>query len=112
MDKQMEQSQAIECFAALAQESRLSIVRLLVHETPDGLPVTEISQRLGILQSTLSGHLGVLKRTKLLRSTRRQREIIYSADLDEMNALVRFFLEDCCAGNTKNCGQILSLLQA
>lgn len=107
----MDQSHAIECFAALAQESRLSIVQLLMIEAPNGLPVSEISRQLGILPSTLSGHLGVLKRTQILTSTRRQREIIYAANLDVMSDLISFLLQDCCSGNIQNCSQILSLLE-
>ncbi len=107
----MDQEHAIETFAALAQESRLAIYRLLVREEPHGLPVGEISRRLDIVPSTLSGHLGVLKRARLLRSTRHQREIHYAADLEAMGELVRFLLEDCCNGQVENCGEIASLIK-
>jgi DNA-binding transcriptional ArsR family regulator len=106
----MDMETAIDAFAALAQESRMSIFRLLVHEEPHGLPVGEISRRLNIVPSTLSGHLGVLKRTGLLKSTRRQREIHYAANLDAMGDLVRFMLEDCCDGRVENCGEIADLI--
>ena len=102
---------AIETFAALAQESRLAIFRLLVREGPRGLPVGEISRRLDIVPSTLSGHLGVLKRAGLLRSTRHQREIHYAVRLDAMGDLVRFLLEDCCIGQVENCGEIALLIK-
>ncbi len=108
----MDTELAIEAFAALAQDSRLAIFRLLVREEPDGLPVGEISRRLNIVPSTLSGHLGVLKRARLLKSTRHQREIHYSANLEAMSGLVRFMLEDCCEGNVENCGEIVSLLKS
>ena len=108
----MDQEIAIEAFAALAQDSRLAIFRLLVREEPNGLPVGEISRRLSIVPSTLSGHLGVLKRARLLKSTRHQREIHYAANLEAMSELVRFMLEDCCAGNVENCGEIVSLLKS
>jgi DNA-binding transcriptional ArsR family regulator len=106
----MNQQQAIESFTALAQESRLEVFRLLIREQPNGLPVGEISRRLGIVPSTLSGHLGVLKRAGLLKPTRHQREIHYAARLDAMGDLIRFMLEDCCAGQVSNCDQILSLI--
>jgi ArsR family transcriptional regulator, arsenate/arsenite/antimonite-responsive transcriptional repressor len=108
----MEQDAAIDAFAALAQESRLAIFRLLVREEPNGLPVGQISRRLDIVPSTLSGHLGVLKRARLLKSTRHQREIHYFANLATMNGLVGFLLEDCCNGQLENCGEILSLLKS
>ena len=106
----MNQERAIESFAALAQDSRLAVFRLLVQQEPNGLPVGEISRRLGIVPSTLSGHLGVLKRTGLLRSTRHQREIHYAANLESMGRLVRFMLKDCCDGQVENCDEILSLI--
>lgn len=106
----MDQDHAIEAFASLAQDSRLAIYRLLVRKEPDGLPVGEISRQLNIVPSTLSGHLGVLKRAGLLKSTRHQREIHYAADLEAMGDLVRFMLEDCCDGRVENCGEIISLL--
>jgi DNA-binding transcriptional ArsR family regulator len=106
----MNQNIAIECFTALAQDSRLAVFRLLVKEVPNGLPVGEISRRLNIVPSTLSGHLGVLKRTGLLEATRRQREIHYAANLEAMSELIRFMLEDCCDGQVENCDKILSLI--
>lgn len=107
----MNQDTAIEAFGALAQESRLAIFRLLVSEEPHGLRVSEISRRLNIVPSTLSGHLSVLKRARLLKSTRHQREIHYAANLDSIGDLVRFMLENCCAGQVENCSQIVSLLK-
>ncbi len=106
----MDQERAVETFTALAQESRLAIYRLLVREEPHGLPVGEISRRLDIVPSTLSGHLGVLKRAGLLKSTRHQREIHYATNLDAMGDLVRFMLEDCCDGKVENCSEIASLI--
>ncbi len=106
----MDQERAIETFAALAQETRLAIFHLLVQMGPQGLPVGEVSRRLDIVPSTLSGHLGVLKRVGLLKSTRHQREIHYAANPDTMGDLVRFLLEDCCRGNVEDCGKIVALI--
>ena len=107
----MDQIKAVDAFSALALESRMAIFRLLVREEPNGLRVGEISQRLGIVPSTLSGHLSLLKRAGLLKSTRHQREIHYSANLETMNDLVRFMLLDCCNGQVENCSEILTLLE-
>ena len=106
----MDQERAIETFSALAQDSRLAIYRLLVREEPLGLAVGEISRRLDIVPSTLSGHLGLLKRAGLLKSTRHQREIHYAANLHAIGNLVRFMLEDCCGGKVENCSEIVSLI--
>ena len=107
----MKQELAIEAFGALAQVSRMSIFRLLVRVGPAGLPVGEISRRLDIVPSTLSGHLAVLKRSGLLTATRYQREIHYAANLSTVNDLVGFLLSDCCDGRLDNCSEILSLLK-
>ncbi|MCP4073465.1 MAG: winged helix-turn-helix transcriptional regulator [Hyphomicrobiales bacterium] len=106
----MDQDNAIEAFAALAQDSRMAIYRMLVCETPKGVPVGEISRQLNIVPSTLSGHLAILKRAGLLKSTRHQREIHYAANLNAMGELVSFMLEDCCNGQVENCKEIVSLI--
>lgn len=107
----MDQNSAIEAFGALAQTTRMSIFRLLVRAGPDGLAVGEISRRLDIVPSTLSGHLAVLKRGGLLTATRHQREIHYAADLGAVNSLIDFLLSECCDGRLDNCSEILSLLK-
>jgi len=107
----MDQDTAIQTFAALAQETRMAIYRLLVRTEPRALPVGEISRRLAIVPSTLSGHLAILKRAGLLKSTRHQTEIHYTANLETMGDLVRFMLEDCCNGQVENCRDIALLLR-
>jgi ArsR family transcriptional regulator, arsenate/arsenite/antimonite-responsive transcriptional repressor len=106
----MDMTIAIEAFAALAQESRMAIYRLLVREEPHGLPVGEISRRLNIVPSTLSGHLGILKRSGLVKSTRHQREIHYAANLHAMGDLVQYMLEDCCDGKVESCSDVATLI--
>lgn len=108
----MDQTVAIEAFAALAQSSRMAIFRLLVKAGPEGLQVGEIGRTLGIVSSTLSGHLAVLKRAGLLKARRHQREIHYSANLEIVNDLIGFLLADCCDGRLENCSKIISLLNA
>jgi DNA-binding transcriptional ArsR family regulator len=108
----MDQDKALEAFAALAQTSRMTIFRLLIRAGPDGLQVGEISRRLDIVPSTLSGHLSVLKRAGLLKATRKQREIHYAANLPIVGDMVGFLLADCCDGRVENCSEILSLLEA
>ena len=107
----MDQSKAIEAFAALAQDTRMSIYRLLVKQANGTVRASEISEQLGIVPSTLSGHLAILKRSGLLKSVRHAREIRYSADIEAMNDLISFLLQDCCNGQMDNCGKILTLLK-
>ncbi len=106
----MDQNNAIDVFSALAQPTRISVFRLLVQIGPQGLPALEISRRLGVVPSTLSGHFAILKRSGILTATRHQREIHYAANLAAVNELIEFLLSDCCGGQISNCGDILSLL--
>jgi len=106
----MEETIAIDGLSALAQSTRLAVFRLLVGAGPEGLPVLEISRRLGIVPSTLSGHLSILKRSGILTATRHQREIIYAVNLAAVNDLIHFLLSDCCGGKIENCADILCLL--
>jgi len=106
----MDQDAAIDAFAALAHPTRLAVFRLLVRQMPDGVPALTIAERLDAKPSTLSGHLGILKRAGLLTSTRHQREIRYAANLEAINSLVGFLLSDCCGGRVRNCSDILTLL--
>lgn len=94
----MDRSDATDAFGALAQPTRLDAFRLLVRHEPDGLPVGEIARALGVPHNTLSTHLAILARAGLVRSERRSRLIIYRADLDAVQQLAAFLLEDCCAG--------------
>mgnify|MGYP001054569470 CR=1 FL=1 len=106
----MDQDTAISIFAALAQSTRMSVFRLLVNQGPDGMPALEISRRLGVVPSTLSGHLAALRRSGVLTATRHQKEIHYAADLATVNKVIVFLLADCCNGQVENCREILSLL--
>lgn len=108
----MNQESAIDAFGALAQTSRMEIFRLLVRTGPEQLQVGEIARALDIVPSTLSGHLAILRRAGLLKATRHQREIHYSANLAAVNDLVGFLLADCCAGRLDNCSEIISLLKS
>ncbi|MCA0920674.1 ArsR/SmtB family transcription factor [Pseudooceanicola nanhaiensis] len=100
----MKQEDAIDAFSALAHETRLAVFRLLVREGPEGVPALEIARRLAVKPSTLSGHLGILKRAELVTATRRQKEILYAPNFASVDLLVRFLLQDCCGGDATACG--------
>lgn len=103
----MDISTAVLNLAALAQESRLTIFRLLVQHGPDGLCVGDIGEELGIPAATLSFHLKELNRAGLVKATRDGRNIFYAPNFDLMNELLMFLTENCCGGrnctDTKNC---------
>jgi ArsR family transcriptional regulator len=99
----MDQKSAIAALAALAQETRLALFRLLVATGPDGLPAGMIAERLGVLPSSLTFHLNQLHRAGLIRQRRQSRQLIYSAEYDAMNALLAYLTENCCAGAGDAC---------
>ncbi len=94
----MEKEDVITALAALAQESRLEIFRLLVRAGPAGLPAGQIAERLGLPANTLSFHISQLKHAGLVSVKRESRSLIYSAAFSTMNALLGFLTENCCEG--------------
>ena len=105
----MEERQALAAFGALSQETRLKIVRLLVVAGPDGLAAGEIAARVEVSPSNVSFHLKELERAGLVSQQREARSIVYSAGYDAFGGLVRFLMEDCCAGNPDICAPALDV---
>ena len=99
----MKLSKATAGLAALAQEDRLAIYRLLVKAGPDGTTPGSIAQRLKLPAPTLSFHLAKLAAAGLIWSRRDGRHVVYAPDLTAMNALVAFLTEECCGGNPDLC---------
>ena len=93
----MKTETALERLAALAQETRLAIFRLLVRRGALGAPAGEIAERLAIPKPTLSFHLAQLESAALLSARRDGRSIRYAVDFDAIGALVGFLYESCCA---------------
>jgi len=94
----MKTSFAVDSLSALAQETRLNIFRLLVRHAPDGLPAGAIARRLRLPGPTLSFHLNVLAAAELVQPRKNGRSISYSANLENVNRLTSFLMENCCGG--------------
>ena len=92
--------QAIDALAALAQETRLQVYRLLVEAGQEGLSAGRIGEALDLPPATLSFHLAHLARTGLAQSRQEGRFVIYSADFRNMNALVGYLTENCCVSGS------------
>lgn len=105
----MEERQALSVFAALSQETRLRIVRLLVVAGDEGFPAGAIAEQLGTAASTMSFHLKELEQAGLVRSRRESRSIIYTAEYDALSGVIRFLMEDCCAGRPEVCEPALAV---
>ena len=100
----METPQAVAALGALAQESRLTIYRLLVEAGPTGLSVGEIGAAVQAAPATLSFHLKELFRAGLVLSRQEGRFVFYSANYAAMNDLLGFLSENCCARDGTECG--------
>jgi len=93
----------VAAFEALAHETRLAVLRLLIPAGPDGLAAGEISEGIGLPPAALSFHLSRLVQADLIAARRAGRQIFYAARYERMTALLRFLVEDCCARAPSGC---------
>ena len=94
---------AVTALAALAQESRMNVFRLLVKSGSEGLPAGVIAERLGIPPATLSFHLKELVTGGLIESRREGRSMIYALRIEGIRVLMGFLTADCCQGRPELC---------
>jgi DNA-binding transcriptional ArsR family regulator len=94
----METKQVLAALAAIAQESRLAVFRLLVQVGPDGMAATKIAEQLAIAPSSLSFHLKALTHAGLITPRSAGRLVIYAADVAVMNDLIGYLTANCCGG--------------
>lgn len=92
----MDTDDVVKAFGALAQDTRLKILNLLVESGQNGLPAGDISLALGVPQNTLSFHLSHLEHSGLVHRRRAGRFIIYSANHGGMKDLLRYMVDHCC----------------
>jgi len=95
----METKSALTALSALGHESRLAAFRQLVQAGSDGLSVGELRDRLALPPATLSAHLNILRAAGLVQDEREGRVIRVRADYVQMNALLAYLTENCCAGS-------------
>jgi DNA-binding transcriptional ArsR family regulator len=99
----METKSAVAALAALAQDTRLAVYRLLVQQGPSGLAAGEIAAQLALAPATLSFHMKELSRAGLVTARQAGRFVFYAADFTAMNALLQFLTENCCAADCGPC---------
>jgi DNA-binding transcriptional ArsR family regulator len=103
----MEIKSAVSALAALAQETRLSIFRLLVEAGPNGVPAGRIGEALDVPPATLSFHLKELNHAGLTTSRQEGRFVFYSANYEQMAALMSYLTHNCCHGMPGECLSIM-----
>ncbi len=92
----MRRSKALGALSALANETRLDLIRLLAQRGTDGIAAGEIAQSLGVGASRLSFHLAALERAGLIQSRKAARNVIYSIDALGLGQTISYLLNDCC----------------
>jgi len=99
----MEKIDAVAALAALAQDNRLAVFRLLVAAGPEGMPAGEVAKRLGLPPNTLTFHFDRLRMAGLVSVRREGRSMIYAAQFDTMNRLLGYLTDQCCGGQPEKC---------
>ena len=105
----MKETHAVIGFGALAQETRLRILRLLVQAGPEGRAAGDIAHAVKVSPSNLTFHLKELEHANLIRQRREARSIIYSADYAALSNLIQFLMQDCCGGRPEVCAPVLAV---
>ena len=102
----MKNTEAVSAFEALGQESRLNVFRLIVQRGDVGLTPSQIIEKLGIPNATLSFHLKELYQSNLITVERQSRNLIYRPNAQLVQNLSEFLLDNCCGG--KSCSSVRS----
>ncbi len=102
----MKKPDVLTAMAALAQENRLDIFRLLVQSGPDGMAAGQVSERLDLAPNTLTFHFDRLREAGLVTVRRDGRSMIYAARFEAMNGLISFLTENCCQGAAEACAPV------
>jgi len=99
----MKKIDAVAILAALAQDNRLDVFRLLVEAGPEGMPAGHIALSLKLPPSALTFHLDRLREAGLVAVRRDGRSMIYAARFEAMNSLVSYLTDHCCQGRPELC---------
>ena len=104
----MEKTDAVAALAALAQDNRLDVYRLLVQAGPEGMPAGAVAETLDLAPNTLTFHFDRLRTAGLVSVRREGRSMIYAARYEAMNGLIAFLTENCCQGASGSCRRSVS----
>jgi len=99
----VKKTSALAALAALAQENRLDVFRLLVEAGPNGMPAGAVAEALDLAPNTLTFHFDRLRQAGLVTVRRNGRSMVYTARFEIMNALLSFLTENCCGGAPEKC---------
>ena len=94
----MDEDHVVKALAALAHPARLKAFRALVVSGPQGLTPGVMQEGVGIPATTLSFHLKELASAGLVTQERVSRNVVYRVAFDQMNGLLGYLTDNCCAG--------------
>ena len=103
----MKKADAVAALAALAQDNRLDVFRLLVQAGPEGMPAGRVADSLDLAPNTLTFHFDRMRDAGLVTVRREGRSMIYAAEFEQMNALLGFLTENCCQGAAEKCSSAI-----
>lgn len=103
----MDKESTLEALAALGQETRLDVFRLLIQAGGEGMLAGEVAETLDVRQNTMSTNLSILSQAGLIRKQREGRAIRYFADMDGVRGFLAFLMEDCCGGRPDLCQPVI-----
>ncbi len=95
----MNEEQIIKALAALAHQVRLRVFRALVVAGAEGLTPSVLSEQLEVPSTALSFHLKELVNAGLVTQERMSRNLIYRADFIQMDGVLGYLTQNCCAGS-------------
>lgn len=99
----MKTTQAVRALAALAQDDRLKLYRLLVKAGPQGMPAGQLARSSRMPAPTVSFHLAKLVAADLAWSRKEGRFVIYGPEIAAMNRLLGYLTDECCGGQPALC---------
>ncbi|MFA3916301.1 arsenate reductase/protein-tyrosine-phosphatase family protein [Ruegeria hyattellae] len=98
----MEQ-QILEQLTTLGHPQRISVFRMLMRRYPDVIPAGELASELGIKASTMSNYLNALQRSGLVSQKRSGTSVLYSIEMNNVQAMLDYLVMDCCRGRPDIC---------
>src|ERR1700676_2002662 len=102
----MEKTNVVMALAALAQDNRLDVFRMLVQAGPQGMPAGAVATALALAPNTLTFHFDRLRTAGLVTVRREGRSMIYAAQFETMDELLGFLTENCCGGAPEKCAPV------
>lgn len=97
----MKEAEVIDALGALAQETRLRIVRQLVLAGGQGVSAGTLAAATKASPSRLSFHLTALSDAGLITSEKMSRHVIYRIRFEALGALLHYIIHDCCNGDAR-----------